>query len=106
MLSSSRALTGAICLAAFVAAGCSTRTTAHFPGAIAQPATVQTAPAPVQMPEPIRLADPVTELIAVSTLHFEAGQLELELGHLDSAKKSFNRSLDVLLESPFGGRTE
>ena len=30
----------------------------------------------------------------------------MELGHLDSAKAQFNRALEVLLESPFGGRTE
>jgi membrane-bound lytic murein transglycosylase D len=48
----------------------------------------------------------VTELFALSTLYFEAGQMELELGHLDSAKGQFNRALEVLLESPFGGRTE
>ena len=70
------------------------------------PASSQASPAPVPLPEPIRLADPATELIAVSTLHFEAGQRELELGHLDSAKGQFNRALEVLLESPFGGRTE
>jgi membrane-bound lytic murein transglycosylase D len=104
MLSSSRALTGVICLVAFVAAGCSTRTVAQFPGAIALPAVVQASPTPA--PEPIRQADPVTELIAVSTLSFEAGQRELELGHLDSAKAHFNQALEVLLESPFGGRTE
>ena len=104
MLSSSRALTGVICLVAFVAAGCSTRTAAQFPGAIALPAVVQASPTPA--PEPIRQADPVTELIAVSTLSFEAGQRELELGHLDSAKAHFNQALEVLLESPFGGRTE
>ncbi len=106
MLSSSRALAGVISLVAFLAAGCSTRTTAHFPGAITTPVAGQTAPAPVPAPEPVRQADPVTELIAVSTLHFEGGQRELELGHLDSAKRQFNRALEVLLESPFGGRTE
>ncbi len=106
MLSSSRALAGAISLVAFVAAGCSTRTTAPFPAAITAPAGVQTASAPVPAPEPVRQADPATELIAVSTLHFEAGQRELELGHLDSAKEQFNRALEVLLESTFGGRTE
>src|SRR5688572_10868694 len=96
-------LIGAVPLV-FVAAGCSTRTTAHFPGAISQPVVVEAVPAPA--PEPVREADPATELIALSTLHFEAGRLELELGHLDSAKGQFNRALEVLLESPFGGRTE
>lgn len=104
MLSSNRAFAGAISLVAFVAAGCSTRTTAQFPGAIALPIVAQQVqPAP---PEPVRQVDPATELIAVSTMSFEAGQRELELGHLDSAKAHFNRALEVLLESPFGGRTE
>jgi membrane-bound lytic murein transglycosylase D len=70
------------------------------------PAVVQTAAAPTPAPEPVRHADPATELIAVSTLHFEAGEAELALGHLDSAKSQFNRALEVLLESPYGGRTE
>jgi membrane-bound lytic murein transglycosylase D len=104
MLSSSRALTGAISLVAIVAAGCSTRTAPRFPGAIALPTVVEAAPAPA--PDPVREPDPATELIAISTLHFEAGQRELEFGHLDSAKGHFNRALEVLLESPFGGRTE
>jgi membrane-bound lytic murein transglycosylase D len=49
--------------------------------------------------------DPVSELIAQSTAHFEAGQRELREGHLEMAKAEFNRSLEVLLESRVGGRT-
>ena len=105
MLSLIRALRGAISLVAIVAAGCSTRTTAQFAGATAPGSVIQQTQ-PVPVPEPARLADPATELIAVSTLAFEAGQRELELGHLDSAKAHFNRALEVLLESSFGGRTE
>src|SRR5687768_16703805 len=97
-------LIGAGVLLVLVAAGCSTRTAAQLPGAILQPVVVDAAQAPA--PEPVREPDPATELIALSTLHFEAGQHELELGHLDSAKGQFNRALEVLLESPFGGRTE
>src|SRR5687768_18437428 len=51
-------------------------------------------------------ADPVAELITVSRLHFEAGERELGLGHLQSARAEFNRALEVLLESPFGGRID
>ena len=54
----------------------------------------------------VQPVDPVLELIAVSTVHFEAGERELQLGHLESARADFNRALEVLLESPFGGRTE
>lgn len=49
--------------------------------------------------------DPVAELIALSTKHFETGQRELREGHLEMAKEAFNRSLEVLLESRYGGRT-
>ena len=49
--------------------------------------------------------DPVAELIALSTKHFETGERELREGHLEMAKEAFNRSLEVLLESRFGGRT-
>ena len=50
--------------------------------------------------------DPVLGLIAASNRHFEAGRQELQLGHLDTAKVEFNASLEVLLESSLGGRTE
>jgi membrane-bound lytic murein transglycosylase D len=96
-------LIGAVPLVCVVA-GCSTRGPAQFPGAIPQPSVAQAVQVPA--PEPVGEPDPATELIALSTLHFEAGQHELELGHLDSAKERFNRALEVLLESPFGGRTE
>ena len=42
----------------------------------------------------------------MSTRHFETGQRELQLGHLDTAKTEFNRALEVLLESPLGARSE
>src|SRR5438874_10688720 len=50
--------------------------------------------------------DPVLTLIAASEQHFKAGQKELEQGHVDAAKQEFNRAVDVLLESAYGGRTE
>src|SRR5437764_8921742 len=50
--------------------------------------------------------DPVLTLIANSEQHFKAGQNELEQGHVDAAKVEFNRAVDVLLESTYGGRTE
>ena len=37
---------------------------------------------------------------------FKAGQKELEQGHVEAAKQEFNRAVDVLLESPYGARTE
>src|SRR5579864_1966153 len=53
-----------------------------------------------------RVEDPVGALIAVSEHHFQAGQTALEQGHFEAAKQEFNQSIDVLLESRYGGRTE
>jgi membrane-bound lytic murein transglycosylase D len=59
-------------------------------------------PAPTPPPPP----DPITTLIATSQAHFAAGERELKLGHLDRARFEFDRAIDVLLESPYGGRTD
>jgi membrane-bound lytic murein transglycosylase D len=67
------------------------------------PAAVIAAP-PVPAPQPA--PDPIVALIAVSHAHFEAGQRNLQEGHLETAKTEFNRALDVLLESSYGARTE
>jgi len=60
------------------------------------PPVAQTAP----------VDDPVVSLISVSEQHFKVGQNELEQGHFDAAKQEFNKAIEVMLESPFGGRTE
>jgi len=82
--------------------------TTHAPVAAAPvapaPVPVVVAQAPVPAPPPA--PDPVVDLIAASTRLFEAGQKELQNGHLEQAKSQFNRSLEVLLESPYGARSE
>src|SRR4029453_13030807 len=50
--------------------------------------------------------DPVATLIASSQQHFEAGERELKLGHLERARVEFDRAVEVLLESPYGARTD
>ena len=73
----------------------------------AKPLPVAAAPvAPPPAPVAQRPVDPVGDLIADSNRYFEAGQRELANGHLETAKTQFNRSLEVLLESPFGARAE
>ena len=63
----------------------------------------QAPAAPVTPAAPVAPApDPVAILIAESDRHFEAGRKELALGHLERAKAEFDRSLDVVLESPDG----
>jgi membrane-bound lytic murein transglycosylase D len=96
--------TATLLVIAALSGGCAARSEV-IAAAPAQAAT----PGPVLVaatPSPQLVADPVTDLIALSNSHFEAGQSELQLGHLDSARGEFNKALDVLLESPWGARSE
>jgi len=100
-------LRGAICALALTSAACA----AHAPTTVARPvaappvATVAQV-ATAQPNAPAAPADPVVDLINESNRHFQVGQKELQDGHLETAKAEFNRALDVLLESPYGARTE
>src|SRR5687767_7525660 len=77
-----------------------------FLAAASAPAAAQQPNSPPPASNPVQTAnDPVSELIALSTSHFEAGQRELREGHLEMAKAEFNKSLEVLLESRYGART-
>jgi membrane-bound lytic murein transglycosylase D len=69
------------------------------------PAPAAAKPAPAQTPRPAQ-ADPISALIATSQQHFQAGERELNLGHLERARQEFDRAVEVLLESPYGARTE
>jgi membrane-bound lytic murein transglycosylase D len=63
------------------------------------------APAAPAAPAPAPV-DPITALINTSQQHYETGERELKVGHLDRARSEFDRALDVLLESPYGARTD
>ena len=70
---------------------------------------VQPDPVPASQPapaDPLPVPDPIDDLIATSQNHFEAGERELNLGHLERARTEFDRSVDVMLESPYGARTD
>ena len=102
MLRLRNGLRGATIALALFSAGCAT-TQARSQATVPTPVVEAPAPAaPAPQPQP----DPVTDLIAASNQHFETGQSELQLGHLEQAKTEFNRALEVLLESPYGARTE
>jgi membrane-bound lytic murein transglycosylase D len=45
-------------------------------------------------------------VIATSQKHFETGERELAAGHLEKARQEFDRAVEVLLESPYGARTD
>jgi membrane-bound lytic murein transglycosylase D len=76
------------------------------------PASAKTQPAPLVGPATVSvqavtpLQDPVVTLIETADRHFKAGQAELEQGHFEGAKQEFNRAVNVLVESPYGARTE
>ncbi len=70
----------------------------------AVPPVAQRQPAPLTSP-PASTSDPIEALVARSQAHFDTGQAELQVGHLERAKAEFNAALDVLLESPFGARS-
>jgi membrane-bound lytic murein transglycosylase D len=70
------------------------------------PAPGPTAPATPAVATPAATTDPIAALIATSEKHYEAGDRELSLGHLDKARIEFDQALDVLLESPYGARSD
>ena len=69
-------------------------------------APAQSAPPAPPVPAPAPAPDPITVLIQTSQDHFAAGERELKLGHLERARIEFDRAVDVLLESPYGARTD
>lgn len=85
-----------------VLAGCATGSGAKTAKVIPQPPTAVLPPGPAA---PV-LPDPAVALMSESDQHFTTGQQELTLGHLERARSEFNRSLDLLLESPGGARAD
>ena len=76
-----------------------------------RPVQVKVAPpapevAQVRPPEPGPVRDPAADLIAESQRHFDRGERELALGHLEQARASFDLAIEVLLKSPTGARSE
>jgi membrane-bound lytic murein transglycosylase D len=84
-----------------IGCGGAARSASKGKGAPAPPVAVEPIQAPQPPPE-----DPVVTLIAQSDEHFKAGQRELEQGHVEGARQEFDKAVNVLLESPYGGRTE
>jgi membrane-bound lytic murein transglycosylase D len=87
--------------AVLVTTACGSNPKAQKP---AMPSRAAAPVAPTAAPSPP--PDPIATLIATSQAHFAAGERELKLGHLDRARFEFDRAVDVLLESPYGGRTD
>src|SRR5512140_2494841 len=73
--------------------------------AVPTPAQKQT-PVPPPPPPSQPVVDPIAALISESQGAFENGERELKAGHLDRARLSFDHAVEVLLESPYGARTD
>jgi len=101
-MSSKRHLPVVPFLGALLLAGCVTGSGSKTAKVVPQAPIPVPAPIPTPPPAP----DPVEILIATSDKHFEAGQKELSVGHLERAKSEFDHALDVLLESPAGARAD
>jgi membrane-bound lytic murein transglycosylase D len=83
----------------FTAAGCGGNSK---PQVQPDPLPASHQPPPAEPSQP----DPIATVIATSQKHFEAGERELNLGHLERARMEFDRSVDLMLESPYGARTD
>jgi membrane-bound lytic murein transglycosylase D len=92
-----------LALAALVVAvtACAPKAPPRLP--VPAPAPAAVAPArPLPPPPPPQ--DPIVSLIAASQGHFDTGQRELTIGHLDRARAEFDLAIDVLLQSEYGAR--
>jgi membrane-bound lytic murein transglycosylase D len=98
-----RRVSGVVCAVGVLSAACATKTPQPL-STPAPPQVVASEPSSVSLGQPER--DPVQELIALSEQHFEAGEREIREGHLSAARISFDRAVDVILESPGGARSD
>jgi membrane-bound lytic murein transglycosylase D len=103
---SSRLASASVAAALVAVSACGTnphpQVSAKNPAA-ANPQAAALVPSPAQPPV---IADPIQILIDKSQQRFDEGERELKAGHLDRARAAFDASVGVLLESPYGARTE
>ncbi len=71
----------------------------------AAPAPSPAAPS-ASTPQAQQPQDPIAKLIESSQQRFAAGERELKMGHLERARSEFDRAVELLLESPYGARTD
>jgi membrane-bound lytic murein transglycosylase D len=74
------------------------------PSAPARPTPSEVSPGEKQAPVPRPAPDPIGALIAQSQGHFDAGQRELAIGHLERARHEFDAAIEVLVQSEYGAR--
>jgi membrane-bound lytic murein transglycosylase D len=75
------------------------------PVVIAPPVPAPAVQAPATV-EPAKIPDPIAILIADSERQFAEGRRHFDAGHLEQARIAFDTAVEMLLESPYGARTE
>lgn len=96
-----RTLTAGFCMAL---AACGGNAKPQVTAAPPPPRPITVAPQAPAAARPV--VDQVATLIGTSQRHFESGERELKAGHLDKAREAFDQAVEVLLESPYGARTD
>jgi len=84
--------------------GCAARPRAHAAVPTPPPPAVPAAAQPAKPTPPPQ--DPVQIVVATAERHFANGERELKLGHLEQARAEFDRAVEVMLESPYGARSD
>lgn len=88
----------------FVVAACGANPKPEVHAVPPQAPVVTPAPAPAPPPAPV--LDPVELLIKTSQAAFDSGEREMKAGHLEQARHDFDRAVQILLDSPYGARTD
>ena len=101
-----RTLLTAMAIAGLTAAACGGNPKPQVRATPPAPSPHQTAAAVKAPTPPPPVVDPIASLIANSQQRFEAGERELKAGHLEQARQDFDRAVELLLESPYGARTD
>jgi membrane-bound lytic murein transglycosylase D len=100
---------GAACIGVslLALAGCASHTAPTASAPLPAPVVAQApAPEPAPVPPPAPAVDPIDTLIAESNRHFDAGQREVQAGHLEAARVEFNRALELLMQWGNGPRSD
>jgi membrane-bound lytic murein transglycosylase D len=71
-----------------------------------QPVSKTTPQQSATPPPATQKTDPVAVLISQVEKQYEQGQAEYQAGHLESAKSSFDKAVDMLLQSPIDLRSD
>ena len=97
-----RSAAAGLIFVATLTTACGSNPKPKSPAPAPAPAAAQTPAAP----QPSQPQDPIAKLIETSQQRFDAGERELKMGHLERARIEFDRAVELLLESPYGARTD